>query len=75
MTFQQHLPLATNSPPYEIIEKARELASSQPGPVYLYQYTGGWGFTRKLTEVPGGALITLIHGDSYSPEVWNTGGC
>jgi hypothetical protein len=75
MTNQQHLPLATNSPPNEVIENAKKLALSQSGPVYLYQYTQGWGFTEKLAKVPSGALITLIHGNRHAPEVWNTGGC
>lgn len=62
-------------PPAELLQTARQLAVTAKRPVYLYQYSGGWGFTAKLTKVPAGALITEIKGNADASELWNTGGC
>ena len=63
-----------NTPPADILNQARALARRLNNPVYLYQYSEGWGVTAKLTQIPQGALITLIHNRNDS-EKWNTGGC
>lgn len=70
----QHINPA-RQPPSRILNQAKALAAQIAGPVYLYQYSGGWQFTEKIANVPSGALITEIKGNPDNPETWNTGGC